>query len=90
MAETLELTETTRDEVGGVGVGVGNILDDDDFELPGGATGHGLTARLHTEDGGRIVVGKGSVFALGDGEWEVLEIVSGGDDDFGTVTLQRV
>jgi hypothetical protein len=90
MAEELELTETTRDEVGGVAVGVGNILDDDEYELPDGGTGHGLTARLHTEDGGRLVVGRGSVFELGDGRWEVLDVISGGDEDFGTVTLRRV
>jgi Family of unknown function (DUF6406) len=89
MAEELELTETTRDEVGGVGVGVGNILDDDEYELPGGATGLGLTARLHVEGGERLVVGRGSVFELGDGRWEVLDVVDGGDD-FGTVTLRRV
>jgi hypothetical protein len=89
MAEELELTETTRDEVGGVGVGVGNILDEDDYELPGGGTGHGLTARLHVEGGDRLVVGRGSVFELGDGRWEVLDVVDGGDD-FGTVTLRRV
>jgi hypothetical protein len=89
MAEELELTETTRDEVGGVGVGVGNILDDDEYELPAGGTGHGLTARLHVEGGERLVVGRGSVVELGDGRWEVLDVVDGGDD-FGTVTLRRV
>lgn len=90
MAEELELMETTRDEVGGVAVGVGNILDDDEYDLPDGGTGHGLTARLHVEGGERLVVGKGSMFELGDGQWEVFDVISGGDDDFGTVLLRRV
>jgi hypothetical protein len=89
MADELELTETTAETVDGVRVGVGNILVDD-YELPDGTSRHGITARLHPETGGRFVVGPGSVVALGDARWEVLDVVSGGADDLGTVTIRRV
>lgn len=87
MTETIELRETTVRTVGGVQVGVGNILVDD-YQAADGSSRHGLTARLHPEDGSRLVVGAGSVVALGDRRWEVVDVVSGGDEGLGTVTLR--
>jgi hypothetical protein len=83
----IELTETTMERVGGVEVGVGNILVDD-YERADGSTVHGLTARLHPEDGPRLVVGPGSVVQLGGERFEVVDVVSGGEDGLGTVTLE--
>jgi hypothetical protein len=89
MADDMELTETTVERFDGIRVGVGNILVDD-YELPDGTSRHGLTARLVPETGDRLVVGPGSVVALGEGRWEVLDVVSGGAEGLGNVTLRRV
>jgi hypothetical protein len=85
--EQLELTETVSEAVAGKRVGVGNLLVDD-YETADGATAHGLTARLYVEDVGKVVVGPGSALEVGGTRFEVVDVVSGGDEGLGRVVLR--
>jgi hypothetical protein len=76
-----ELMETTVERLGGVRVGIGNIFEDE-YELPDGSTARGPSAHLvelRGEDPNPAhVVGAGSVVAIGDARFEVLDVLPHG------------
>jgi hypothetical protein len=77
MDEETVLKETTMARLGRMNVGTANI-GESAYELPGGGSGHGLTAQLFLsegdEDSETVVVGAGSRFELGGETWEVVAV----------------
>ncbi len=92
MSGVRELTETTVERLGGVRVGIGNVYDDE-YELPDRTTAHGPCAHLvelrGQDPNPAHVVGRGSVFAVGDARFEVLEVVPRGGGE-GSLTVREL
>ena len=92
MSEGQELTETTVERLGGVRVGIGNIFEDE-YELPDGTTARGPSAHLvelrGQDPNPTHVAGPGSVLAIGDARFEVLEVSPRGGGE-GSLTVREL
>lgn len=83
-----EIKETTVGDLNGEQVGVGNIWEDS-YTLTDGTSRTGLTAQLfilsNDED---VIVGKGSVFTVGETDWLVVAVEKPDDNKLGKVILK--
>ena len=90
MTDEVRITETTQARLGDVRVGVANLRDGE-FELADGETVSGPSVLLMPEPGDipDRRVGAGSVVALGDADWQVVDVTPGPEGRRGSVTLRR-